>query len=292
MHTLFRKTANFVIICPALDESGVLRVSKVKPDSSTKPAAARDPGGQLPPQVASFVAVKLPGAKPESTPTDHLADFEAVAILVAPDPPAWLAKHLMGWSASVLLSRAVEKRQPTRAEMRKILTTVNHAAGALQRALRETAIREILDAGGDAAMQLPGNLTALLGDIEKRAKRAATLPVFVNREGKTKAGRGRALPDGAILSQTYCALLIAETWKWFRGEYPRPRNRDAAKAADLFWRLSGGEVQSWGNDKLATWRSQLKKIPALKADKEIAEYRRHLREWEHQATLLTTSGGQ
>ena len=268
------------------------KMSKDKSDSPSEPTAAGQSDGQLPQHVTDFVSIKLPHAKGRSTPKDHIADFEEVGRLITSEPPAWLASHLIRWSSSVLFGRAMEDHQPTRVEMRKILAEVGDAAGIVQRALGANVVREMLDAGGDGPISSPGVLRQFLDDIERRANRASTSPTLINREGKTKAGRGRALPDGAVTAQTFCALLIAETWKWFNGDYPPPRNRRAAEAVDLYWRLSGGEVLSVGEDRFATWRKFFMKIPTLKVEDDIKEYRRHLRQSEYLAAQLAAADGQ
>jgi site-specific DNA recombinase len=49
-------------------------------------------------------------------PTPRKADeFKAVAELITPNPPDWLTEHLSRWASTILMSQAVELRQPTRA---------------------------------------------------------------------------------------------------------------------------------------------------------------------------------
>ena len=84
---------------------------------------------------------------------------------------------------------------------------------------------EFLNAAATTPLDAPHKFQIVLGELQIRASRALKLSNLVNSKGKTKAGRGRALPDGAISGQTYCALLIAEIWKRFHGEYPPSSNR-------------------------------------------------------------------
>jgi hypothetical protein len=186
----------------------------------------------------------------------------------------------MRWSRTVILDREVQGRQPTRSEIRKKLTTIREATDLLQQALRETAVREFLDAAGDEAMPAMIGHVLTLAEIVRRAERASKSPDLMKR------GRGRALPSGTIPAQAYCALLIAETWKWFDGEYPPPHNMAAATAAGLYWRLAGGQVQSWGHNPSEAWRYHLRKIATLNAEGDREEYRRHLRETERRAELI------
>jgi hypothetical protein len=205
--------------------------------------------------------------------------FEPVARLIAPKPPVWLKEHLRRWLP--MSAYAVETLQPSRAEMRANLTQVEEAASLLIEALGSPAMVEFLNLGADQPLRAPGNLRASLVDIRNRAKAASRSSALVDFGGRTKAGRGRALPNAGISAQKYCALLIAETWLHFRGEYPPPRNRQAAEAADIYWRLLGGERQSWGNDKLIAWRRHFQralKHQSAEMDDLRAEYKRHLRE--------------
>jgi hypothetical protein len=83
--------------------------------------------------------------------------------------------------------------------------------------------------------------------------------------------------------------LIAETWLYFRGDYPPPRNKQAAEAADIYWRLAGGERQSWGTDPLIAWRRHFLEANEGQSAEMTAlrkEYQRHLRESAHMEAVL------
>jgi hypothetical protein len=213
--------------------------------------------------------------------------FEQVAKLIQPEPPTWLKEHLHRWLP--MAAYAVETLRPPRAEMRASLVTVEKAASLLIKALSSTATVEFLDLGADQPLA-PGNLQAALVDLRNRAAAASGASALVDSGGRTKAGRGRALPQPAISAQTYCALLIAETWLYFRGVYPPPRNRQAAEAADIYWRLLGAESRAWGHDKLTAWRPHFEEAARdrLADMKDLrAEYQRHLRESARMEALLS-----
>jgi hypothetical protein len=129
-------------------------------------------------------------------------------------------------------------------------------------------------------------LRTAVDDVQARADRASKTPDLVDSKGKAKAGRGRARPSGAISAQTYCAIFIAEVWKFFRGKYPAPRNKEAEEAADLYWKLAGGKRDSWGNDPAGAWRPHLAKADKTPAIQDRAEIRRHLRGAAQQSKLL------
>ncbi|HEY4275994.1 MAG TPA: hypothetical protein VGM68_10950 [Rhizomicrobium sp.] len=212
-------------------------------------------------------------------PSQQLPDYEAVAKLLAPNPPPWLSGYLKRWAPSIFLHHGVEQRQPTRAEMREILIEIVKSAGLLQRAIIEPSVQEFLSGVSTEPLELPVKFQSLLGELKKRADLASQSPILVDHKGKTKGGRNRAFPVEAISAQTYCALLIAEVWKWFRGDYPAPRNRQAQKSAEIYWHLANGPRQGWGNDTLAAWRYHIGNALKTK-EKERTEFRRHLRESE------------
>jgi hypothetical protein len=212
--------------------------------------------------------------------------FESVAQLIKPNPPVWLIGHLRRWLP--LFAVAAEKLQPSRAETRAILTKVEEAASLLTGALGDTAIVDFLDHGADQPLSAPGNSRVALIDVRNRAATANGSPTLVDSKGRTKAGKGGARPRAGISARAYCALLIAETWLYFRGYYPSPRNERADEAADIYWRLAGGERVSCGNNPLNAWRPhfQYAREDQSAETKDLrAEYQRHLRESARMATL-------
>ena len=210
-------------------------------------------------------------------------DFERISKLITPNPPVWLTEELMRWSPSILLDRGVYMKQPTRVQMVRRLRAIQEAAHFLRRELGESSTVEFLNAGGDQPMDVPAKFSLVIGEIQVRAERAAKLPSLVDENGKPRAGRGPAMLGGAISAQAFCALFIAEAWRTVRGEYPADRNKDAAQAADLYWRQSGGkEQQGWGDDPLTAWRHHFKVARAVPADDTLRlEIQRHLEAAEH-----------
>jgi hypothetical protein len=212
--------------------------------------------------------------------------FKPVAELITPEPPDWLSEHLWQWSPTIGMSRAVEGRQPTRAEMVSLLKKVRDAAALLQGAVAKPSVCEFLNAGGTIPMDSPFKFQMIVGELQLRAERASKLPNLINDKGKTKPGRGHAQPDGAMSAKTYCALLIAEAWKYFRGAYPAPRNTQAARAADMYWHLTGGKTQSWGAYPLTAWRHQFTQAATAPAERDRGELQRHMKESARWADYL------
>jgi hypothetical protein len=215
--------------------------------------------------------------------------FEVIAHLIAgEDAPPWLAEHLKLWIPSIRVARVVEKRQPGRSEMKNRLVKIGKAAALLTRALDEPSTREFLEAGPSGPIENIGAFGRSLKDLADRADHASASPALADKTGKTRAGRGRATPPGALSAQAYCALLVAEAWRYFHCKYPPPRSGEAAQAAEAYWRATGVERKGWGNDPLNAWRHHFNAAKALKtADKLRTEIRRHLEEHAREVERLS-----
>jgi hypothetical protein len=174
--------------------------------------------------------------------------------------------------------------------MRHRLGKIGEAASLLYRELGQPAIREFLEVPPAGLIENMGLLDKGLRDLAGRANRGSNATSLVNKAGKSKAGRSRAAPSGAISAQTYCALLIAEDWKYFHGCYPAPRNRQAAKATDSYWRAAGCERLTWGEDSLNAWRYHFGKARLADEPEGIcAEHWRHLEIYARQSQELSLS---
>jgi hypothetical protein len=222
--------------------------------------------------------------------------IEIAELIAGPDAPPWLADCLYQWALSVELADHVDKRQPTRAQMRELLRRVAAAAALLRRALGAASIREFLEDDPAGPIQYHGLLDHCLGDLAARSARAFNSTSLVNKAGKTKAGKGRTSASGALPARTYRALLIAEAWKHFRGEYPGPRNRKAAQAAEAYWRATGAEWDERDCDPLTAWRPHFVKAKASDvADSIRAEFHRHLKEharrWDSRSCSTLSEDG-
>jgi hypothetical protein len=233
--------------------------------------------------------------EPSETPP-----FAQIADLIAgPHTPAWLSDHLRRWADSLSLDRAVQQFQPSKAEMRELLIRVLGAAEFLQCAVAHPAVREFLESPPAGPIENIVLFDQNLRDLADRAESALKEPTLTNEAGKTKAGRGRAMPPEAASPQIYCAMLISETWKHFHRRYPGVHNRKAAKAANIYWltcgkdsveqhwrRLFGQEPPGWGRDPLNRWRRyfEMARPPALRRERE--DYVRRLAEAQRQTELV------
>lgn len=234
-------------------------------------------------------AISRRNSQMQMPPVPDREGFERIAALIASPAPSWLADHLRRWAPGLFMDAGVHAQQPGRSEMIATLTEVCNAAALLGRAVVQPAVKEFLDAGGDIPMDAPHKFQMVLEEIRIRAERAARSPNLVTESGKTKAGRGPALPSGAYSPQVYCALLIGEAWRYFHGHYPPERNVKAARAADLYWQLSVGSRQSWGNKPLNAWRPHFREARSLADTSHKAEIRRHLAVSEYSAGLTANS---
>jgi hypothetical protein len=191
--------------------------------------------------------------------SDRPPTFQDVAHLVGGcHPPPWLAGHLEWWASSLRAARMVDKDRPTKVLMKKKLNEIKSAALLLQRALTDTPTRKFLELAPSGRIKNvhPHDLR----NLAERAERAAASPILSTRAGKTKSGSGRALLSDDLSAKSYCAAMIFEMWLYFRHSEPGPRNQSAAKAADAYWRASGGGSTGWGADSLKGWRPHFEKV--------------------------------
>jgi hypothetical protein len=203
--------------------------------------------------------------------------IEDVARLVAgADPPEWLIIFFKRWVPCLMLDRYVHNIQPTKAEIKKRLAEFRAAALILQRGLTDPSITAFLEVSPLGEIEGRIVLEQKLLEFADRAERAAALPELSTKAGKTKPGRNRALPPGTFPPKVYCAALIAETWKYFHGELPAPRNLTAAAAANALHLASGGQATGWGEDPRRGWQYYFKRVSEPAVATMRAEFRRHL----------------
>ena len=228
--------------------------------------------------------------KLRTVPRDASCYREIAELLARRDAPPWLPRCLYEWALSVELDYRVGERQPTRAEIRELLRQVREATAFLCRALGESSIRNFLEEKPADPIHYHGLLDRYLRDLAARATRASNSPSLADEAGKTKAGKGRAATPDAFSARTYCALLILEAWNLFRGSYPGSRNREAARAAEIFWRAAGAEKIQTEDDRdpLTAWRRHFDKAKMPRVGEHIRqEFRRrlevHARDWERRS---------
>jgi hypothetical protein len=161
------------------------------------------------------------------------------------------------------------------------LERLSDGAKLVAREIRDSALSEILEAEQIIGPPAPTiELSALLKKIGRQADAALLAPYLATETGKTKAGRGRALPPHASSPRAFCAAIILEAWAHFHdGEYPSGSNhRPLAKAAVEYWRACGGTAEGgWGNDKLLAWRPYFQEASEPPLDGIRTELRRHMK---------------
>ena len=180
---------------------------------------------------------------------------DAVGRLIAPaDTPRWLTKYLVHWSTPLASKFSVALLQPTKTEMKKQLTNIGNAADLLNNVLSDPMTRAFLEREFHFEIDKEfAGFRRALPLIAARAHKAARSPALSKQSGKTRRGRGKALLPGTYNPKIFCALVIAEAWKFIHGKYPTPVNRTAANAAEDYWQASGGSTDGW-NDRLGAWR--------------------------------------
>jgi hypothetical protein len=126
----------------------------------------------------------------------------------------------------------------------------------------------------------------LAGSAAHARTPGAASRALATEAGVTKAGSGRARSDASVSAQTYCAMIISETWKFIHGAEPPANCHRAAEAAEAYWRAAGGDPHSVGEEPLARWRYHFELARDNKVKTITAEYRRHLVENERSWKLL------
>jgi hypothetical protein len=129
-------------------------------------------------------------------------------------------------------------------------------------------------------------LGAALLEFDKRLERAGNDGVVADAVGQTKRGRGPARTPMRPPPEVLCAVLIVETWRYFRGKDPKPGSLKVAGAAEKYWRLAGGDAHDSGDEPLACWKPRF--VEALRGssdpereqtlEKLRTEIRRHFHE--------------
>jgi hypothetical protein len=147
----------------------------------------------------------------------------------------------------------------------------------IARELQDPELSEFLRAEQIIGTPAPTKeLGALLMEIRRQADAALLSPSLANEDGKTKAGRRRALPPDASFPRAFCAAVILEAWAHFHdGKYPT-LSQFAADAAEEYWRACGGTTNGWGNNRVAAWRRYFKEACSDSLTGIRKELRRHV----------------
>jgi hypothetical protein len=156
------------------------------------------------------------------------------------------------------------------------LSCFEAAASLIIEELESPWVPEFLGVDPNEISPVRDMIIRVLEDFAGRANRASTSRALATETGTTKPGSGRARSAASVSAQTYCAMIILETWEFIHGAEPPPKNRRAAEAAEAYWRAAGGEPLSVGEEPLARWRYHFQLARENKARTMTAEYRRHL----------------
>jgi hypothetical protein len=175
-------------------------------------------------------------------------------LIVPRDTPPWLTDYFVYWATPLASEWSVEQLQLPKAEMKEQLTRVVDAADALNEALSQPVPKAFLErTHGIAIDKKFTGFQDSLQSIRRYAYLAATSSALLDGAGNIRRGRGKTPVPGGLDPKVFCALIVAEAWKFARGAYPGARNSKAAKAALSFWALSADTVVGWKNG-LTAWR--------------------------------------
>lgn len=200
---------------------------------------------------------------------------ELVGLIAAGHPPPWLADFLGLFVPCLVMNRFVSNRAPSRRELSEKLNGIRKAAKVLLTALQDDDLQMLLDASqlGVAAPR-EGFRRQLQLILEAAEKEISPLQ---RPDGKLKAGAGHAFINATFSPEVECAVLIAESWRFVRGDYPPPRNRNAHSAADLLWVMAGGKRRVGADNPLETWRQHFKHAVGDPVTQALEDYRCEVR---------------
>jgi hypothetical protein len=160
------------------------------------------------------------------------------------------------------------------------LERLSDGLNLIARELRDPELSQFLKAEqiiGPPA--LTKELGAFLEEIRRQADAALLSPYLANESGKTKAGRGRALPPRASSPRAFCAAVILEAWAQFHeGKYAPASNLKMADAAEEFWRACGGVTDGgWGCSRLTSWLPYFEEASTPLLEEIRREVQRHMK---------------
>jgi hypothetical protein len=220
-------------------------------------------------------------SSPSDTKTLRFAD---AAKLIAADENdvGWLSYALLFWiwpqirSTAAMSGRfgpnfgmfeSLARMRHGRADVvRTLKTTLPTATAKVVELLRNPVYRHyIFDPAFDPKFGLldDAGLLHALNIVSMRARKASQSPELVTATGKAKPGRNKVLTPGQPDEKVACAATVRVAWKFVRGDWPGPRTRQAAEAADILFALGSAqpgrydpvkESKPWGNERTNTWR--------------------------------------
>jgi hypothetical protein len=196
--------------------------------------------------------------------------YEGVARLIKRDAPLWLNSHLEWWAQGMFADRLKEESQPTKAQMRKRLLALQKASELIERELGSTSMREVLAIDLRGPLKYVSNLPFMLRGLAGYVEFVRTSSRLARKDGTTKRGRNKAKGPHHVAAKTRCAARIVELWLHFFGREPGSQSNKAAKAAQMYWLASGGEITA-----LSSWRDEFDRVKAHKDTPELRN-QRHL----------------
>ncbi len=220
-----------------------------------------------------------------SSPSDtKTLRFEDAAKLIAADESdvGWLSYALLFWIWPQIRSPPAmsEKFGPNfgmfeslarvrhgRADVVRALTTTLPAATAkVIELLRDPVYRHFIFDPALGPRFGPLDYATLLQALDLvcvRARKASQSPELITAAGKAKPGRNKVLTPGQLDEKVACAATVRVAWKFVRGNWPGPRTRKTAEAAEILFALGSApsgrydqvkERKVWSNERTNTWR--------------------------------------
>jgi hypothetical protein len=153
--------------------------------------------------------------------------------------------------AIITQDRAVQEKALSKAQLKRQLLKTKKAIDQIKLLVDDTLTMAFIQLESDVNINSV-SLQIDLISLNKAIDLSLFSPMIAKPGGRTKKGRGKALPRIALAPKSFCALVIAETWLFTRGDRPVPGNLKAAAAAQGYWLATGG-TSGWGTAPLSSW---------------------------------------
>jgi hypothetical protein len=216
-------------------------------------------------------------------------NFRRIAELIVKKAPDFLIEYFERCAPSVHVHGHIMRIAPSRRQLRARLESMQNSPAEAQSGLRDTFVGDFLRKVSREAsldfLTFSSDASALTTAIK------VALDDLVNSAGRTKAGRGKTQISNSLSADMFCALVVAEAWKFFYENYPDPKAERAAEACEAYWNAVGGtSAQSAGNRRFGRWKHYLREIRKGMHPDDRAELRRHLQESKRADTYLKSTG--
>lgn len=206
---------------------------------------------------------------------EHRAAIQRAAEILVTPAPSWLVDVLSDFSFEVVSQHSIDEITRTRKETFDSVSAAQEMAAGLIDFLRGPGgpgfiAAHASEVSEEFQLQLADLLQKFLGG--PYAVRASML----DKKGRMRAGRGKALLRGVMSARYICAAIVSEAAAFVAQHGFEPASKtDLYRAATHLWTSWIG-LKGWGNSRLPSWKSYFEAASDDRLAGLRAEVRRHL----------------